>query len=299
MPRVTANGLQIEVQEAGPKTGPAIVMVMGLGAQLTQWQPDLIDGLAAKGYRVVRFDNRDCGLSSKLDSAGPPDLMSILTALQSGRSPLVPYGLNDMAADTVGVLDALSIEKAHVVGASMGGMIAQLTAAHYPDRVSSLVSIMSSSGDPTLPQADPEVMMLLMRPAPPAVDREACIRSVMEFWTAVSSPAYPASEAELRAKAEVAIDRCYYPEGTGRQMAAILSSGSRVDILPKISAPALVVHGRADRLVPLAGGEDTARRIPNARLQIIEGMGHDFTTAIAPVYLQAIGDFVDEVEGKA
>ncbi len=298
MPQVSANGLTFEVLETGPQDGPAVLLIMGLGCQVLHWRPEFVDGLAGQGFRVVRFDNRDAGLSSKFDAAGVPNIMGILEDTLSGKPAQAPYSLDDMARDAVGVLDALAIDKAHIVGASMGGMIAQIIAGRHATRAKSLVSIMSSSGDPDLPQAEPEVMGALLSPAPDPADREACVANAMAFWTAIRSPAYPAGDAELRAQCEAAIDRCYCPQGTARQIAAILAHGSRAEVLKTIQVPSLVLHGNADRLVPVACGVRTASLIPGAALTRIDGLGHDFTHANAPVYLREVGTFLTKVENS-
>ncbi|MEN3953176.1 alpha/beta hydrolase [Iodidimonas sp. SYSU 1G8] len=275
MPRITANGLAIEYDERGPADAPAILLVMGLGAQMLLWPDRFCSGLAERGYRVIRFDNRDIGLSQKLDSAGIPDLAALGKALAAGEAVSVPYLLADMAADAAGVLDELGVGKAHVVGASMGGMIAQLVAARYPGRVRSLTSIMSTSGRPGLPPGAPEATAALMsRPA--GFDRQSVVDHGVKLAKVIGSPGYPVPDEIVRSFTEKLYDRSFYPLGMLRQYAAIMASGSRETVLPGIAAPALVIHGDADPLLPLAHGEDTARLIPGARLEVIEGMGHNF-----------------------
>ena len=199
-----------------------------------------------------------------------------------------PYDLTDMAADTVGLMDRLGIEKAHVVGASMGGMIAQIVAAKYPKRIRSLVSIMSSSGDPGLPQAKPEAMTAIMQARPDGSDRELAIQHGMRIYRAIGSPGFPTSDEELRVKVGAAFDRSYYPAGVGRQFAAIVANGSRVEMLRKLSVPTLVLHGADDPLVPVEAGRHTAALIPGASLTVIPGMGHDIATGLIPVLVEAI-----------
>ncbi len=298
MAQVTANGLNIEVVEHGPKDGPAVMLVMGLGCQLLHWQPGFVDGLAGRGYRVVRLDNRDAGLSAKMDEAGVPDIIGMIGAAAEGKPMAPPYTIDDMAADAVGVLDALGIAKAHVVGASMGGMIAQTMAGRHGDRVLSLTSVMSTSGDPDLPQAGPDVMGAMLSPPPDPNDREACVNANMAFWRIIQSPAYPPGDAELRARAEAAVDRSHCPQGTARQMAAILSHGSRAEMLKTVRVPTFVLHGTDDRLVPIAGGERTAALIPNATFKAVDGMGHDMTVALERVFLAEIGGFIDRVQNS-
>jgi len=264
--RVQANGIEIEVESRGPDGAPLFLLIRGLGTQLVQWPAALLDPLLAAGYRVIVFDNRDAGLSRKFEGAPSP-----------------PYHLRDMAADTVGVLDALGVDRAHVAGISMGGMIAQWVAIGWPDRCRSLTSIMSSSGAPGLPGPTPEAMeALLSQPEDPG-DRECVIRHGMRTQRVIESPAFALGDEELRAYVASAYDRCHCPEGVVRQLSAILASGSRAEELACVGVPSLVIHGAADRLVPLAAGEDTARRIPGARLEVIAGMGHDVTPGNAPL----------------
>ncbi len=289
MARVLANGLEIEVADTGPRDAPAVLMIMGWACQLSLWQPSLVDGLGAKGYRVIRFDNRDCGLSTKITGAGVPD---------NPFDGAPAYTLDDMARDALGVLDALEVPMAHMVGASMGGAIAQILASRHGSRVRSLVSIMSSTGDGDLPGPDPEILPVLNAPPPDPADREACIQSAMAFWTAIQSPDYPAGEAELRYRAESQVDRQVCPEGSLRQYHALASYGSRSDLLKAIRVRSLVIHGGADRLVHPVSGSRTAEHIPDAELEIVPGLGHDFTDANAQVYLELVSDFLDRVQEK-
>lgn len=275
-----ANGIELAYEEMGRRDDPAVVLIMGLGTQLIAWPEQLCRDLAAGGYRVVRFDNRDVGLSRKFNGSPVPGPAGLLLRHRLGRPIVVPYRLEDMARDTVGLLDALDIERAHVVGASMGGMIAQIVAAGWPERVASLVSIMSTSGRPSLPGIELPVMLHLMRR--PRGDRRAVFEHSVKTWKLIGSPAYPSTDEELRQKVRASIERSYYPQGYGRQLAAIAASGSRVPLLPTISSPTLVVHGNADRMVPAAGGIDTAGLIPGARLELIEGMGHDLPRQLIP-----------------
>jgi pimeloyl-ACP methyl ester carboxylesterase len=275
MPVLKANGIGIACESAGNPKHPALLLIMGLGMQLIAWPDDLVDGLVEQGFFVIRFDNRDSGLSDKFAHAGTPNLpLAFLKSLV--RWPLrSAYTLSDMAADAVGVLDALGVRKAHVVGASMGGMIAQLIAADYPDRVLSLTSIMSSSGRRGLPGPTRAARSVLFaRPANPS-DADSVIDQGVKVFRVIGSPAYPTPEKQLRARIARAIARNVCPSGLARQMVAIAASGERSTQLARIKAPTLVIHGAADPLVPLACGQDTARLIPGARLEVIEGMGHD------------------------
>ncbi len=274
MPQITANGLSLEYDERGDKEAPAILLIMGLGAQMLLWPDAFCDMLAGQGFRVIRFDNRDIGLSHKFDGAAVPPLQDIIKGLMSGKPLAVPYLLPDMAADSVGVLDALGIGRAHVVGASMGGMIAQLVTGLHPDRVLSLTSIMSTSGRYGLPPGQPEAMeKLLTRPA--GDDKASVVEHSVMLAQVIGSPAYPVPEEMIRAFSERTYDRSFYPQGMPRQYAAILSSGSREALLPTIKAPTLVLHGDADPLLPVEHAHDTARLIPGAKLEVIEGMGHN------------------------
>ena len=299
MPQVNVNGLDIEYESFGREGDPAILLIMGLASQLTLWPEALCSGLAARQFRVIRFDNRDIGKSTHLSDKGAPDLAALMARLLSGQPVEPPYTLNAMAADAMGLLDAIGVDRAHIVGASMGGMIAQLVAVHYPARTKSLVSIMSTTGRRDLPPAKPEAMAAIMTP-PASLGREDRIEGAVRIWRAIGSPGYPASDAELRALAEREVDRGpYEPAGTARQMAAVIAAPPRNEILKNVRAPTLVIHGADDPLVPVAGGEDTAASIPGAELIINPGMGHDFTQALTPIYLKQIGDFVSKVEARA
>jgi len=288
MPVISANGIDIAYDDRGNRDDPAILLIMGLATQMIAWPEPFCDGLAARGFRVVRFDNRDIGLSTKFEAAPSIDLGAVLQRVIAGEKINPPYDLSDMAADTVGLMDRLAIEKAHVVGASMGGMIAQIVAAKYPNRVRSLVSIMSSSGDPGLPQAKPQAMTAIMQSRPDGSDRELAIQHGMGIYRAIGSPGFPTPNDELRAKVGAAFDRSYYPAGTGRQFAAIVASGSRVGILKKLSLPTLVLHGADDPLVPVEAGRHTAAQIAGSTLTVIPGMGHDLATGLIPILVEAI-----------
>lgn len=288
MPQVQANGINIEYESFGPEDRETVLLIMGLGGQLTVWQEELCHELVDRGYRAIRFDNRDVGLSTKFDEAGMPDMAAIFGALMTGAKPAAPYSLDDMAADAVGLLDALEIERAHIAGASMGGMIAQLVAANHPDRALSLTSIMSTTGNPALPQAKPEAMEVLMAPAASADDLEAIVARGMKAWSTIGSPGYRTDEKTLREWVLRDARRSFYPVGTARQMAAIVANGDRREKLKNIAVPAVVLHGADDPLVPVEGGKDTAASIPGAELRIVPGMGHDFPTALVQVFADAI-----------
>lgn len=289
MPTITANGVQLDYDTWGPAGAPAALLINGLGAQRIRWPDSLLQGLVDKGFRVIAHDNRDVGLSQKFDHAGPPDLRAIVAALREGRKPEVAYTLSDMAADAAELLGALGVEKAHIIGASMGGMIAQLVAAEHPHRTLSLTSIFSTTSDPSLPPASPEAIATLNTPAPdPAKDLEAYLDHQVKSAKVNGSPAYPTPDAQLRERARAYVERCYYPVGFARQYAAIMGSPPRREACARITAPTLVIHGDADPLVPVSGGRDTAAHIKDAELMIIEGMGHDLPEVLMPRLVEAI-----------
>jgi pimeloyl-ACP methyl ester carboxylesterase len=288
MPHVKANGLDVYYESHGDAGAEPILLIMGLGAQMSRWSPDFIGKLTAAGHRVIAFDNRDVGLTEKLDDAGPPDMGAVVGALSQGKAPPVAYTLAEMAVDAAGLLGALEIERAHIVGASMGGMIAQLVAADFPERTLSLTSIMSTTGNPDLPRAAPEAMARLNTPAPdPAKDLEAFLASSVEGAKVMAS-AYPVDEAQARAQALADYRRCYYPVGFQRQYAAILASPDRRPKLNTIAAPTVVIHGGDDPLVRVEGGRDTAQNIPGAELIIVPGVGHEIPTAVQDVFVAGI-----------
>lgn len=299
MPTIAANGIDIAYDEVGDPKAPAILLIMGLGTQMIAWPLPFCQALADRGFRVIRFDNRDIGLSTKFDKAAPVDVVAAFARAMAGKPVDAPYTLDDMAADAVGLMDVLGIDRAHIVGASMGGMIAQVVAARCADRTRSLVSIMSSSGDPDLPPGKPEAIGALLAPRPDAKDREAVIAHGMKVYRVIGSPGFSTSDAELRAKIEQSTDRSYYPLGVGRQLMAVLASGSRVDLLKTITVPSLVLHGADDPLVPVEAGKDTARHIPGAELTIIPGMGHDLAPGLVLILADAIADHCRVADGQA
>ena len=280
--RIKANGIDIEIEDTPPgdTTGrPVVLLIMGLGMQLIAWPPAMVQGIADAGFRVVRLDNRDIGLSQHFDHLGSPSLLWEGLKFRMGWRIRAPYSLQDMAADTVGVLDALGIAKAHVVGVSMGGMVAQRVAMLAPSRVASLCSIMSSSGARGLPEASPAVTrVLLSRPSGKGV--QAAVDHTVKLLKAIGSPGFPTRDAELHEMVAAAARRSFHPQGVLRQMVAIAADSTRAEVLGQVKAPTLVVHGRADPLVPMACGQDTARRIPGARFESIEGMGHDLPPGV-------------------
>ncbi len=293
--KLKANGIDIEVEDTGPgpigSERPVVLLIMGLGMQLVAWPPAVVRLLVDAGYRVIRFDNRDIGLSQHFDQLGTPNLIWAGLKQRLGWSVQAPYTLHDMALDSIGVLDALGVGKAHVVGVSMGGMIAQRVALAAPQRVQSLTSIMSSSGARELPQADLKVMRVLFsRPANSS--REAIVEHYVRLYQAIGSPAYPTDETELRQRIAMGVERSYHPAGTIRQMVAIAADTTRAQELARIDKPTLVLHGEADPLVPFPHGQDTARRIPGARFASIAGMGHDLAAGVVERLLPHMTPFL-------
>jgi pimeloyl-ACP methyl ester carboxylesterase len=280
--KLVANGIEIEVedsaainpQDAHLQTRPAVLLIMGLGMQLIAWPPQIVEELVDAGYRVIRFDNRDIGLSTHFDALGKPNLLWASIKYKLGLVPRPLYTVSDMANDALGVLDALGIRQAHVVGVSMGGMIAQRVAIAAPERVTSLTSIMSTSGARGLPQADRKVLKALLS-RPNGTSMDAVVDHMVRLFTVIGSPEYPTPETEMRERIAAGLQRSYHPAGTLRQMLAIVSDVTRAEQLSRIKSPTLVLHGKADPLVPYACGEDTARRISGSTLVGIDGMGHD------------------------
>ena len=275
MPQITANGITLEYEAFGDPANPPLLLVMGLGAQMTLWPIELIEALTARGYYVIRYDNRDIGLSEKFGHAGVPDVRKVALMKLFGLRPKLPYRLADMAADAADLLRVLGIDKAHVVGASMGGMIVQLLAANHPEKVLSMTSVMSTTGNRRLPRARPEAMKALMGRPPANASLEQVIPVGITVSRAIGSPAYPAAEERLRDRIARDFHRSFYPQGAARQLAAIIDDGDRRARLKRIGAPSLVIHGIDDPLVPVEGGRDTAANIRGAKLHEIKGMGHD------------------------
>jgi pimeloyl-ACP methyl ester carboxylesterase len=259
-------------------------LIMGLGAQMIAWDAEFCTLLASRGYWVIRFDNRDIGSSTKFAERGVPNVLAMLTG--QGDAAAVPYTLRDMADDTVGLMDVLGIAAAHVVGASMGGAIAQEMAIHYPRRVRTLTSIMSSTGEPGLPPPTAEAMEILLAPRP--TDRDAYFARYAQTWRVLRGPGFPLDEARDADHAAESFARGLNPPGVARQLAAIVASGSRKDALRAVHVPALVIHGDLDPLVPLACGIATANAIPGAKLVVIEGMGHALPIPMWPQIIEAI-----------
>jgi pimeloyl-ACP methyl ester carboxylesterase len=298
MAQARANGINLEYETFGGADGEPLLLIMGLGAQMTRWPPALIDKLVARGFHVIRFDNRDVGLSQKF--FGAPKMEDVVAALMNDQKPDIPYTLDDMAADAIGVLDHLGVKRAHVVGASMGGMIGQLVVADYPDRVLSFTSIFSSTGNPSLPRAKTEAMAVITTRAPdPNENMDAFLDHAVRNARTIGSPGFPFDEAALRERARSDARRCYEPLGVARQLAAVTANGDRRAKLAKIKAPTVVLHGDADPLVPVEGGRDTAASIPGAELRIVPGMGHDLPVGVYDAVVDAIARAAERARASA
>ena len=285
--QIVANGIGIEVDDQGLPGGEPLLLIMGLGMQLTGWPDELVQLLVSRGFRVLRMDNRDAGLSKGFDHLGVPSVPA--AALRHAlRLPVKsPYGIADMAEDALGVLDAMGLTRAHICGASMGGMIAQHLAARHPQRVKSLALMMTTSGARRLPQAAWAVQRVLMsRPA--SNDTEAVVTHLMRVMRAIGSPAYPPEPADLRRRLQAATRRAWRPQGTVRQLLAVAADGDRSALLPQITAPTHVIHGEADPLVPVPAGRDLVQRIRGATGDFIPGMGHDLPAALLPRLAEGI-----------
>lgn len=291
MPNVTANGIQIEYDTFGDISSPVLLLIMGGGSQMIYWEVEFCELLAKKELYVIRFDNRDVGLSTKFENAGIPDIMAAMKG-----EPISPaYTLEDMADDAVGLLDALGIEKAHICGASVGGMIAQAMSYRYSERVLSLTSIMSGTGNPELPQIEPDILAEVYKPVPD--EREAYIERYVNMWRKLWSPGFPFEENRLRALMAESYDRSYYPQGMARQSAAVIAHGYQKTSIASIKAPTLVIHGNKDPFMSLEGGKETARLIQGANLLIIDGMGHDMPKEAWATMIDAISNHTKQVTG--
>jgi len=278
------GGVGIAYESFGDPAGPTLLLIMGLGMQMLAWDDEFCELLVARGFRVIRYDNRDIGLSTKIGGGAPNVIAGAL-----GITASAPYTLADMAADATALLDRLEVDRAHVVGASMGGMIGQTLAARHADRVLSLCSIMSGPGGrrPSVMPRPSVIGTLLERPPQ---EREAYADFVVRLFSKIGSPGYEADLERLRERSLQMYDRCYYPIGTARQLMAIMASGDRTAELRGISCPTLVIHGRADKLMPAAAGEAVARAVPGARIELIDGMGHDLPMQLWPRLVGSIAD---------
>ncbi len=286
--KLYVNGITIEAEDSGGP-GEPVLLIMGLNGQLIHWPDSLLQGLVGAGYRVLRFDNRDVGLSTHFSDKPAPNIPWLATKAWMGLRPSVPYTLTDMAGDALGVLDALGVQGAHVVGLSMGAMIAQRVALAAPERVRSLTCIMGSSGARGLMKPKAAVWRAATTKPRGQADAAALEAYYLQFFRAISSPTLPPPQEELRKALERTLRRSGLdPAGTYRQLAAILADDGRAPLLSRIASPTLVMHGAEDPLLPLACGEDTARRIPDARLEIIADMGHDLVPAAHPEIVRRV-----------
>lgn len=297
MTSICVNGIDLAYEEYGSPAGPALLMIHGLGMPQSAWPPAMIDALAALGFRVIAPDNRDIGRSSVLDDEPVPNVAWQAVRRQLGFAVRAPYALDDMMRDHLALLDALAIDRLHVVGISMGGMIAQLLAIAAPERVRSLTSIMSTTGNPQLPGPERDVMRMIRRR--PRGRGVAAVREYQRrLWRRIGSPAYPRSSEEIERFLDRINARGITDDGVQRQTLAIISSPSRVEPLSRLSVPTLVIHGHDDPLVPVAAGVDTARSIPDSRMVVIDGMGHDLPDALQPRLTRLIGDHVASVRHR-
>ena len=291
MPKTIANGIEIHYEEQGDKTAPPMLLIMGFGAQLTLWPDELVEALASRGFRVIRYDNRDIGLSHKFDGVKAPGLVKMTLLSKLGLKPKVPYTLADMADDGAGLLDTLGIETAHIVGASMGGMIAQHFVSRHADKCLSLTTIFSTTGNPKLPPAKPEAMKALVT-RPDSTDEKVLVEHGMMVARTIGSPGYPTEDERLRERTTASVRRSFYPEGPTRHLSAIVADGDRRGMLKDVTVPTLVLHGEDDPLVPCEGGRDTAASIPGAKLKTIPGWGHDLP-------LELVDELADAIAGHA
>jgi pimeloyl-ACP methyl ester carboxylesterase len=293
IPRVDVGDVELAYEAFGDRAGVPVLLVMGLATQMLGWPDEFCAGLAERGNFVVRFDNRDVGLSTHLADAPPGDLMAAV----QGDSSSASYSLSDMARDTVGLLEALELESAHLVGASMGGMIAQTVAIEYPERVRSLTSIMSTTGNAEVGAPSEAALQVLLAPA--AETREAVIEQTVQAYRVIASPGFELDEAALRERAGLSFDRAHDPAGVSRQLVAIIASGDRTGGLAGLAVPTLVVHGADDALVNVSGGRATAAAIPDAELVVIDGMGHDLPRGLWSRVIERIAAHVERTERAA
>ena len=296
MPKARFDDLELEYETHGANSGQALLLVHGLGVQLTGWNSTFIEALVNRGFHVIVYDNRDVGLSTKFDDWGPADIPEAFRQARAREPVTAPYTLDDMADDGIRLLDCLNIERAHVLGLSNGGAIAQLMAIRHPDRVASLVSIMATSGRRGLPRPSKEADAWLARPRNPEGTKEGAVQEALQSSRLLGSPGFPADEETIKANAARDYERSFYPDGNSRHLLASIASGdSRADKLAEIIAPTLVIHGSADPLVPVGCGEDVRDSIPGAGMLVIEGMAHDMPDAV----VEEIADAVLELAERA
>ena len=291
---IRANGVDICYDLSGQQDGIPLVMIQGFGTQMSTWPDAFHLKLAAKGFRVIRFDNRDVGLSQKFTGIFP-DISAVAKAMAEGRAPDAPYTLNDMADDVAALLEALGFKSAHVAGASMGGMIAQLTALRHPDKTRSLISLMSTTSDPSLPRSDPKAQAALMQ-KPPGEDKMSVVEHTIKMRLVNASPGFPEDPDEMRARLMRNFDRSYYPEGTLRQWAAIMASPPRTEMLKTLDCPTLVIHGEDDILIKPEAGRHTAACIKGAELKLIKGWGHNMPVLAVDAITDLMLNFMRRVE---
>jgi len=286
--QISANRIALEVEDHGSPNGEPLVLIMGLGMQLIAWHEDFVQQLVSRGFRVLRFDNRDIGLSQNFDHLGVPNLALDAVKLAVGLSVKSAYSLADMAADTAGILDVMGIRRAHICGASMGGMVAQQLAVRHPDRVKSLTLMMTSSGARSLPGPSMKVRgAMLSRPDDPK-STDSVVAHYVRLYKLIGSPGYPAGDDYLFQRLGTSVRRSYRPRGTARQLSAIAADGDRSALLAQIKQPTRVLHGLADPLIPVAAGRDLAAKIRGAQLDLVEGMGHDLPVPLWPRFVTAI-----------
>jgi pimeloyl-ACP methyl ester carboxylesterase len=292
-----ANGIELCHDTFGDPKAPPMILIMGLATQMIAWDEEFCALLARHGFFVVRFDNRDIGLSTRIEQAGVPNVQAAFMAAMQGKPiEAPPYLLSDMADDVAGLMDALGIKAAHVVGASMGGAIAQTLAIHHPERLLSLTSIMATSGAPELPPPTPEALAMLFKPTP--TDHAGYLESYAETYKVLRAGSFPLDEARDRSRAERNFERGLNPAGVARQLVAILASGSRKEALAAVRTPTLVIHGDVDPLVPLACGLDVAASVPGAKLLVVEGMGHALPISMWPQITDAIATHAKESHAR-
>ena len=285
MPKANVNNIEIEYEKIGDPASKPLLLIAGLGSHLLAWPDEICDNLAKNGFFVIRFDNRDVGLSTKFEAAGIPDMAEISAAYIRGEKPDIPYTLEDMADDAVGILDALKIDKAHICGASMGGMIAQIIGYRHPSRVQSLTVIMSTTGNPELPPSKPEILMQFFAPVP--LEREAYINEMVKRDSLIYGT-FKYDEDQGRDYRTKEYDRNYYPEGIARQLAAMAIPGNIKPMISAIRAPTLVIHGSEDPFNLIEAGKEIASTIPGAELRVMDGMGHSFPSDLIPDIVNAL-----------
>ncbi len=294
MPSAQANGIALEYQTFGDPGARPLLLLRGLGTQMIQWDPAFCQAIADSGHHLVIFDNRDVGLSTHFHDAPVPPMGELVKALAAGERPAVPYDIDDMAGDVIGLMDALGFESAHIAGISMGGMIVQQTAIRHPQRVRSMTSIMSSTSEPGLPGPSPEAQAALTEPSPP--EREAYLDYSVRTGRVFTGDGFPYDAEARRELAGRVYDRAFDPAGIARQMAAIVASGSRTQGLAALAVPSLVIHGSSDPLIPLAAGQATADAIPGAEMLVVEGMGHDLPPGAWPPIVDALARHTERSE---